>query len=88
MNQPKELEGMIFIPAEALQRDTLIGLIEEFVTREGTDYGHQEQALTAKIQSIERLLASGDAVIVFDAINQNTNILTRAEADKLVSFRE
>ena len=74
--------GPVLIPVEALQRDTLIELIEEFVTREGTDYGHQENALISKVHSIEKQLISGEAVIVYDPIHQNTNIVSRDAAEK------
>jgi uncharacterized protein YheU (UPF0270 family) len=30
------------IPASRLSRDAIDGLIEEFVTRDGTDYGERE----------------------------------------------
>lgn len=65
------------IPVEALSADALQGLIEEFVTRDGTDYGFQEVSLETKIQQVKRALQSGDAHILFDEDSQSAQIFGR-----------
>ena len=65
------------IPSNSLSPEALQGVIEEFVTREGTDYGHAERTLEGKIQAVYRQLQSGDVAIVFDPESQSCNILTR-----------
>ena len=62
------------IPIEALSEDALNGLIEEFVTRDGTDYGFQEVSLDTKIQQVMRALRCGDAHILFDEDSQSAQI--------------
>lgn len=83
-NEPFTQPAGILIPKDALSRETLLGLIEEFVTREGTDYGHHDPQLSLKVQSVEALLESGDAVIVFDRESETTNILTPKAAAALI----
>lgn len=58
-----------------LSREALRGLIEEFITREGTEYGHQEFSLDDKVRDVERQLAAGEAKIVFDAVEEAVNIV-------------
>ncbi len=50
-------------------------MIEEFVTRAGTDYGVREKAIEEKITDVQRQLERGEAVIVFDTATVTTNIV-------------
>ena len=54
------------IPYQAIPAATLQNLIEELVTRDGTDYGEQELALEQKVVQVRALLESGKAVIQYD----------------------
>lgn len=75
----------MIIPYQQLSHEALIGLIEEFITREGTDYGEQEIALEHKVKQVERQLASGDVVIVFDPASESVSLLTRREAEIFIN---
>ena len=66
---------IIKIPYDRLSPDALNGLIEEFATRDGTDYGQTEVPLECKTAQIMRQLQSGRAVIVFDPDSETCNIL-------------
>ena len=65
---------MVIIPLDALSTDALRGVVEAFVLREGTDYGHQEHSLDAKCLEVERQLQDGRAEIVFDPVTGTTDI--------------
>ncbi|MCP5214682.1 MAG: YheU family protein [Pseudomonadales bacterium] len=54
------------IPYQALSPDTLNNLIQELVTRDGTDYGDTEVSLQEKVRQVKLKLASGEAVIRYD----------------------
>ncbi len=54
------------VPWQRLSPEALQRLIEEFVTRDGTDYGATERTLEQKVAAVRRLLERGEAVIVFD----------------------
>ena len=56
----------MIIPQRMLSPEALRGVIEAFVTREGTDYGAQEVALATKVLQIRKQLDEGTAVIVYD----------------------
>ncbi len=55
----------ISIPLEALSEQALQGVIEAFVLREGTDYGHREVDLEEKRRAVRHALESGTAVLVY-----------------------
>ena len=67
------------IPKDAISPDALDGLVEEFVTRDGTDYGTVERSLGEKKSAVMALLNCGDAAIVFDADSETCNIVLKAE---------
>jgi hypothetical protein len=63
------------IPYDQLSPEALQGVIEEFVTRDGTDYGEVEIPLETKISQVFAQLKSGKAVIVFDPEIETCTIL-------------
>ncbi len=67
------------IPYGQLNPETLNGVIEEFVTRDGTDYGEFEVSLKTKISQVLGQLKSGKAVIVFDQESETCNILNSSD---------
>jgi uncharacterized protein YheU (UPF0270 family) len=67
------------IPYDQLNPEALQGVIEEFVTRDGTDYGENEVSLETKISQVLGQLKSGKAVIVFDQDSETCNILRSSD---------
>lgn len=67
------------IPYDLLSKDALRSLVEEFVTREGTDYGHGEWDLERKVEAVMRQLKYGEAVIVFDSESSTPNIVLKKD---------
>ncbi len=63
------------VPLDQLSPDALRSLVEEFVTRDGTDYGAVERNVDDKIEHVMRQLDAGDARIVFDPETQTANIV-------------
>ena len=66
----------MLIPHRQISAEALQGLIEEFVTREGTDYGEIEARLAEKVAQVGRQLESGAAVIVFEPETGSVTIQT------------
>jgi len=66
-----EPKAGIRIPLDELSPETLRGVIEEFVTRDGTDPFDAEP----KIESVRRLLERGEAELWFDQATRSCNIL-------------
>lgn len=77
----------MIIPHQQLSSEALQGLIEEFITREGTDYGAVEVSLAQKVDQVKRQLDRGDVVIVFDPASESVSILTKHDA-KLMTYNE
>lgn len=71
---PDEEQG-VELAASDLSPDALRGLVEEFVSREGTDYGHVDRSLESKVRDVMRQLEEGDARIVFDLATETASIV-------------
>jgi uncharacterized protein YheU (UPF0270 family) len=67
--------AVINIPFEALSADSLDGVIDDYVNREGTDYGHRDFDLEQKREAVRRELVAGRAVITYDPRTQTTTIV-------------
>ena len=68
-------------PAQ-LSPQALRGLVEEFVTRDGTDYGAVERSVEDKIARVEAQLASGEVCIVFDPQTESANLVLARDLGK------
>lgn len=77
------MSTLIIIPFQNLSPEALLGVIEEFVTRDGTDYGLVEITLEQKIDNLLRQLKEGDAVIIYDEATQTTNIVRKEDVAKM-----
>ncbi len=69
----------MIIPPHELSPEALQGIIEEFITREGTDYGEGEFTLADKVAQVRRQLERKEAFIVFDVITERCNILAQEQ---------
>jgi uncharacterized protein YheU (UPF0270 family) len=65
------------VPLDALSDAALRGLVEEFVSRDGTDYGRHERSLEEKVTDVRRQLQRGEAAIMFDPETRSTTIVVR-----------
>ena len=65
---------IMIIPHRLLSADALRGVIEAFVTREGTDYGIQEVPLATKVHQVQHQLDAGTAVLVYDEASDSCTI--------------
>jgi hypothetical protein len=71
----------VLIPFHLLEADTLTRLIEDFVTREGTDNG-DETPLHTRIERVRHALGKGLAVIVFDPESQQCQLALKRDVPK------
>ncbi|HEX7477437.1 MAG TPA: YheU family protein [Polyangiales bacterium] len=75
------------VPYTALSAAALEGLIEEFITREGTEYGHKEHALPDMRAGVRKQIERGLVTIVFDPDSETTTLINRSDLVRL-SARE
>ena len=62
------------IPINKLSHKALQGVIDEFISRAGTDYGEVEASRETKFRQVKQKLEAGLAVLVFDDETETTNI--------------
>ena len=67
----------MIIPHTAISSDALHGVVEEFVSREGTDYGSVEYSFESKVRDVMRQLADGRACLVFDPETETCDIVIK-----------
>jgi uncharacterized protein YheU (UPF0270 family) len=67
------------VSPDDLSPEALRGLVEEFVTRSGTDYGAVERSVEEKIRQVLGQLRAGEARIVFDPATETANIVLARE---------
>lgn len=68
----------MLIPHTLLEPDTLTRLLEDFVTRDGTDNG-DDTPLATRVARARSALAQGEAVIVFEPESQQCQLMLRRE---------
>lgn len=73
----------IEIPREKLSSEIIDALIEEFILREGTDYGAVEISLSKKKEQVEKQLLKNEIRIVFDFQTQSATLLSEQEFKRL-----
>ncbi len=67
----------MIVPWRELSREALLGVVDEFVLREGTDYGthtDQDVSLDAKRQRVIDQLEAESALVVFDPARQSVDV--------------
>jgi uncharacterized protein YheU (UPF0270 family) len=62
------------IPVNKLSPEALQGVIEEFISRYGTDYGEREASPETSFSQVKYKLETGLAVLIFDDEAETTNI--------------
>jgi uncharacterized protein YheU (UPF0270 family) len=67
----------IEVPPAALSPAALRAVVEEFVSRDGTDYGVHERSLDEKVRDVLRQLERGEASIMFDPESRTTHIVVK-----------
>jgi len=70
----------VHIPFAALKPETLRAVLEEFVTREGTEYGEHDISLDGKIAMVMTQLNNSSAVILFDEESGTCTVASAADA--------
>ena len=57
--------------------DALLGVLDAFILREGTDYGHQDFTLEQKRDRVISMLQRDEAEIIFYPENEHIDIVLR-----------
>ena len=65
------------IPHTALSKETLRGIVEEYVTREGTEYGVRDYSLDEKVGHVMKQLEREEVIIDYDPDSQTCTLLSK-----------
>jgi len=82
-----EDRGGVELPPDALSPEALRDLVEEFVTRDGTDYGAVERGVEEKVAQVTTQLRSGEARLVFDPETETANIVLAGNRESKLASR-
>ena len=66
---------LLIVPYDKLSPEALQGLIAEFVTRDGTDYGEREVSLRSKVAQVRRQLEARKSVILYNTEDSSTAVV-------------
>ncbi len=72
------------IPPARLDAEVLQALLEEFASRDGTDYGERELALEQKVAQLRRQLHERGLLLLFDSESETWDLLEREQAESLL----
>ncbi len=69
----------MIVPYQQLSSDALYALVDEFVSRNGTDYGAVEISLQRKIEQVIRQIKAGEAFILYSELHESCTIISKQE---------
>lgn len=76
---------VMIIPFTDLEPATLQGLLEDIVSRDGTDYGQHEVSLHDKVAQLKMVLKNGEQVLCFDAETGHCDVMNSSDAKSAVA---
>ena len=63
------------VPFDVLSPESLCAVIEDFVLREGTDYGSKEVSFETKVAALRKQLENGYAIITYEPDTETVSIV-------------
>ena len=76
-------DNVLLVPWQSLSDEALRGVLEEYITRDGTDYGATELTLETRLQRAQHQLQNGEVLLAFDTAEQSCHIISREQAREL-----
>ena len=73
------LAQFVEVPVSRLEPAVLNAVLEEFASRDGTDYGARERSLEEKVAELRAQLDSGDLALVYDLDSEQWDFCTREQ---------
>lgn len=76
----------VMVPPQRLPQDSLAGLLEEYASRDGTDYGEKEFTLEQKVEQLRGQLKRGELQILYDVDSEQWDLLPADQAASLLNL--
>ena len=78
------MANFVGVPVERIGADLLVALLEEFASRDGTDYGEREVSLKEKVSELREQLSAGELEILYDADSEEWDLVSSQRAHSLL----
>ncbi len=72
------------VPSNRLDNDILQALLEEYASRDGTDYGERELSLEQKVENLRGMMSAKELIILFDVESEQWDLLPAEQARELL----
>lgn len=69
----------MIIPPQSLSEEILDGILEEFISREGTDYGDYEWSLAEKLEQLKPQVFKGEVLVIFNEDEESVNLVRKED---------
>ncbi|MDZ7781552.1 MAG: YheU family protein [Halioglobus sp.] len=78
------MANYVEVPPSRLGAGLLRALLEEYVTRDGTDYGNRELSLDEKVQRLQGQLDAGDVRLLYESESEQWDLVPSRDAARLL----
>ncbi len=78
------MSSFLQVPPAKLAADTLEALLEEYASRDGTDYGEVELTLAQKVGNLRRQLDAGELCLLFHMETEHWDLVPASDAARLL----
>ena len=78
------MADFVRVPPERVPETSLRALLEDFASRDGTDYGERETPLPTRVKQLRDGLSRGSLALLFDADSQTWDVLRADDARPLL----
>ncbi|MEQ8517239.1 MAG: YheU family protein [Chromatocurvus sp.] len=82
------MADFVRVPPERLPAETLAALLEEYVSRDGTDYGRYDISVAEKRSQLQSRLTTGDLQLLYDADSEHWDLVDKNRARELLAGEE
>jgi uncharacterized protein YheU (UPF0270 family) len=73
---------MVRIPLERVDSAVLNSMLEDYASRDGTDYGSRELSLEEKVANLQLQLRDGSLAVVYDLDSEQWDLVTEDQLDQ------
>jgi uncharacterized protein YheU (UPF0270 family) len=79
------MASLLEVPPSRLTPEVLDALLEEFASRDGTDYGEREHSLAEKAAQLRTQLMSAELALLYDGDSEEWDLVARDQAASLLN---
>lgn len=78
------MADFVRVPVERVPEEQLHALLEEYASRDGTDYGAEETSMDVRVARLLKQMHSGKIQLLFDVDSEQWDILPADDAERLL----